>query len=50
MFIALAIIFGIVWVFAFALVEVSSAVIHILLALALLSLVAHLFRHGRKRT
>jgi hypothetical protein len=48
-FVALAIIFAIVWVVAFILVKVSSVAIHVLLALALVSVVAHLFRHGRKR-
>lgn len=50
MFILLAIILGIAWVVGFTVMKVSSLAIHVLLAVALASVVVHLFRRGAKST
>jgi hypothetical protein len=47
MFIALAILLAIAWLMGFTLLHVSSAAIHILIVLAIISLVLHLVR-GRR--
>jgi hypothetical protein len=47
MFIALAILLAIAWLMGFTLLHVSSAAIHILLVLAIISVVLHLVR-GRR--
>jgi hypothetical protein len=46
MLIALAILLGLAWVFGFTVFHVASAAIHILLILAVVSLVAHFVRGG----
>jgi hypothetical protein len=50
MFIVLAIILGLAWVLGFTVMKVSSLAIHILLVVALASVVVHLLRRGRKAT
>lgn len=50
MFILLAIILGIAWVVGFTVMKVSSLAIHVLLAVALASVVVHLIRRGAKST
>jgi len=49
MFIALAVILAVAWVLGFTVMHVSSFAIHILILLAIVSVVAHLFR-GRRLT
>jgi len=49
MFIALAIILALAWIFGFTVLHVSSFAIHLLILLAVVSVVAHLFR-GRRTT
>jgi Family of unknown function (DUF5670) len=49
MFILLAIILAVAWVLGFTVMKVSSLAIHILLALALASVVIHLFRRASNR-
>ena len=49
MFIVLAIILAIAWISGFAVMHVSSAAIHLLLLLALVSVVMHVVR-GRRVT
>jgi Family of unknown function (DUF5670) len=44
MLLILAIILGIAWVFGFTVFHVASAAIHVLLILAIVSLVAHFLR------
>ncbi|CAN5320158.1 hypothetical protein BH11MYX1_BH11MYX1_19300 [soil metagenome] len=44
MLIVLAILLGLAWVFGFTVFHVASAAIHILLILAVVSLVAHFLR------
>lgn len=46
MLIALAILLGLAWVFGFTVFHVASTAIHILLILAVVSLVAHFVRGG----
>jgi hypothetical protein len=46
MFILLAIILGIAWLFGFAVYHVASAGIHLLLILAIASVVIHLVRRA----
>jgi Family of unknown function (DUF5670) len=48
MFILLAIVLGLVWIFGFTVYHVASAGIHLLLILAVVSLVVHFVR-GRRR-
>jgi hypothetical protein len=48
MFILLAIILGLAWIFGFTVYHVASAGIHLLLILAIVSLVMHFVR-GRRR-
>ncbi|HXT97656.1 MAG TPA: DUF5670 family protein [Polyangia bacterium] len=50
MFLALAIVLAIAWICGFTLFHVASAAIHILIALAVLSLIVHLVRAGTTRT
>lgn len=50
MFVLVAILLALAWLMGIAVVKVSSFAIHILLALALVSLVAHLFRWRGHRT
>ncbi len=47
MFIILAIILGLAWIFSFTVYHVASAGIHLLLILAIISLIVHLVR-GRR--
>jgi len=47
MFIALAIILAIAWVLGFTVMKVSSFAIHVLLALALVSVIVHFVRRPR---
>ena len=49
MLILLAVLFALDWVLGFTVMKVSSVAIHILLVVALVSIVAHLFR-GRARS
>jgi hypothetical protein len=46
MLIALAVLLALAWVFGFAVMKISSVAIHVLVVLALVSLVAHFFRRG----
>lgn len=46
MLIALAVLLALAWVFGFTVMKVSSVTIHILVVLALVSLVAHFFRRS----
>jgi hypothetical protein len=50
MFILLAIILAVAWVLGFTVMKVSSLAIHILLALALASVVIHLFRRASNKS
>ena len=50
MFIALAIILGIAWLLGFTVFHVASAGIHILIALAIVSLIVHVVRPNRRLT
>jgi hypothetical protein len=47
MLIALAILLAIAWVFGFVVFHVSSAAIHLLIILAIITAVVHLFRGSR---
>jgi hypothetical protein len=47
MFILLALILGIAWVFGFAVFHVASATVHLLLLLAVVSVVLHFVRRPR---
>ena len=49
MLIALAVILALAWVLGFTVMHVSSFAIHLLIVLAIVSVVAHLFR-GRRLT
>ena len=49
MFIVLAIILALAWVFGFTIYHVASAGIHLLLLLAAVSLVVHFIRGARAR-
>jgi hypothetical protein len=49
MFIALAIVLALAWILGFTVLHVSSFAIHLLILLAIVSVVAHLFR-GRRLT
>lgn len=48
MFILLAIILGIAWVFGFTVYHVASAAIHLLLLLAVVAVVLHFVRGARR--
>jgi hypothetical protein len=48
MFILLAIVLGLAWIFGFTVYHVASAGIHLLLILAVISVVVHFVR-GRRR-
>jgi hypothetical protein len=50
MLVLVAILLAMAWIIGLAVVKVSSLAIHILLALALVSVVAHLFRWRGRRT
>ena len=50
MFLILAIVLAVAWIFGFTVFHVASAAIHLLVILALLSLVFHVVRGGRTRT
>jgi hypothetical protein len=50
MFVLLAIILGLAWVFGFAVYHVASAGIHLLLLLAIASAVVHFVRRAGART
>jgi hypothetical protein len=50
MFLILAIILAVAWVFGFTVFHVASAAIHLLIVLALASLVFHLVRGAATRT
>lgn len=47
MLIALAVILGIAWLLGFTVFKVTSVAIHLLIILAVVSLVGHLLRPGR---
>jgi Family of unknown function (DUF5670) len=47
MFIVLAIILALGWILGFAVMKVSSVAIHILLVVAVVSIVLHMFRRGK---
>jgi hypothetical protein len=47
MFLALAIILALAWITGFGIFHVASAAIHVLVILAVISLVAHFVRGGR---
>jgi hypothetical protein len=49
MLIALAVLLALAWVLGFTVMHVSSFAIHLLIVLAIVSVVAHLFR-GRRLT
>jgi hypothetical protein len=49
MFIILAIILAVAWIFGFTVYHVASAGIHLLLLLAIVSVVLHVIRAGRHR-
>jgi hypothetical protein len=49
MFIALALLLALAWILGFTVLHVSSAAIHLLIILAIVAAVAHLFR-GRRTT
>jgi hypothetical protein len=48
MFIILAIILALAWIFGFTVYHVASAGIHLLLLLAIVSIVMHFVRGGRR--
>jgi hypothetical protein len=48
MLLALAIILAIAWILGFGIFHVASAAIHILIALAVISLILHLVRGGAR--
>ena len=48
MFIAVAILLAIAWVIGFTVMKVSSVAFHILLALAIVSVIMHFVRRGSK--
>jgi hypothetical protein len=47
MFIVLAVILALGWVLGFTVMKVSSLAIHILLVVAVVSIVLHIFRRGK---
>ena len=49
MLLALAVILGIAWILGFGVFHVASAAIHVLVILAVVSLIAHLVRGGAGR-
>ena len=49
MFVALALILALAWILGFTVLHVSSAAIHVLIVLAIVSVDLHLFR-GRRTT
>ena len=49
MLIALAVILGIAWILGYTVFHVASAAIHILIVLAVISLIMHLVRGARTR-
>ncbi len=49
MFIALAILLGLAWILGFGVFHVASAAIHVLIVLAIISVVVHLIQ-GRRVT
>jgi hypothetical protein len=50
MFLFLAIVLAVAWIFGFTVFHVASAAIHLLVILALVSLVLHIVRGGMTRT
>jgi Family of unknown function (DUF5670) len=50
MFIAIAVLLAIAWIFGFTIMKVTSVAIHLLVILAVVSLVAHFFRGSRSST
>lgn len=50
MFLALAIILAVAWICGFTVFHVASAAIHVLIALAVISLILHIVRAGAART
>lgn len=46
MLIALAILLAVAWILGFTVMKVSSVAIHVLIVLAVVSLIAHFFRRG----
>jgi hypothetical protein len=50
MFIAIALLLAVAWLFGFTVMKVSSVAIHLLVILAVVSLVAHFFRGNRSTT
>jgi hypothetical protein len=48
MLLLLAIILGIAWIFGFTVYHVASGAIHLLLLLAIISVVVHFVRGGRR--
>jgi len=50
MFLMLAVVLALAWVFGFTVFHVASAAIHLLIILALVSLVFHVVRGGMTRT
>ena len=48
MFLAIAIILAIIWIILFLALHITAGLIHIIIALAVISLIVHLFT-GRKR-
>lgn len=50
MFLTLAIILGIIWLILWLAVHITSGLIHILIALAVISFIVHLFRGRRPAT
>ncbi len=50
MFIAIALLLAIAWIFGFTVMKVSSVAIHLLIVLAVVALVAHFFRGARTTT
>jgi Family of unknown function (DUF5670) len=49
-FLAIAFLLLIAWIFSFLVFHIASALIHILLAVAIISLVVHLFTGGTRTT
>lgn len=50
MLLFLAILLGIAWILGFAVFKVASAAIHILIVLAIVTLVVHVVRYGLSKT
>jgi hypothetical protein len=50
MFIAIALLLAIAWIFGFTVMKVTSVAIHLLIILAVVSLAAHFFRGARSAT